>query len=403
MTFKPSLNAVLFPIAGEGLRGKQSSFRITEPGQNRKSTCGRESDRWKISVFLFVVLSFAVFSQGCAGPVQAKGTADPPPPATPVDSQLSACNSAACNVQLAAGDFTFSTQIHSQTTIHISGAGASYNNAGPHCMTTLTWTGGGSIPFVFDSYTQSGSQLYGFCLNATGAAPPVFIDVDQSAGDVHINDIVIDTPTTKAQIAAIRWGNTAEVAAAKCTDVFIRAAAPIGYDVLDVGAHFMGLRCRGVWNDEHEWVIGDSGHMAESFHCVFCTAEASSGNTPVVILNAKEFSWSEGYTEGEIAFDIPASATKAEAVTISNNWASGGGDNKVSAMVRSALPTATVTVSGNEIIGDGYIVEDDMLAKATVIGNSMPGAAVAKNGGKVCAFGNAATLAGSKPATGFCN
>lgn len=167
----------------------------------------------------------------------------------------------------------------------------------------------------------------------------------------------------------------------------------------------MGLRCRAVWNDETEWAIGDSSHAAESFHCVFCTGEARPANIPVVIRNVLGFAWEDGYTEGSIAFDIPPDAVNAQQVSIANSFASGGFNPGVAAFVRSQLPTATVTISGNEILGatGSYIVEDESLSRATVIGNTMPSAMVAKNGNKVCALGNAATTAPAKPQTGTCN
>jgi hypothetical protein len=363
--------------------------------------------------FLFLTLCGVIFSEGCTSDGHAGGFTDLGPS---IDAQLSACNRATCDLKLPAGNFTFSMEVNPSTIVHIEGAGASYDNPGipltpqfpaveTHCMTTLTWTGGNRAPFLFNSYHENGSKLSGFCLNATGTPPPVFIDVDNAAGDIQLDDIVIDTPATKAQIAAIRYGNEGFVSGPKCTDVFVRAAAPIGFDLLTIQADFTGLRCRAVWNDENEWVIGDASHLTESFHCLFCSAEARAGNTPVVVLNVMGFSWTDGYTEGAIAFDIPANAVNAQQVSISNSWASGGENGAVAAMVRSALPTATVSVTGNEILGasPSYIVEDDSLSRATVVGNTMPSATVAKNGGHVCAFGNAATLASFKPPVGFCN
>jgi hypothetical protein len=318
-------------------------------------------------------------------------------------------------LKIPAGKFDFSTQLNPLATVRIEGAGASYHNPGiptprfpvsePHCMTTLTWTGGSHSPFLFNNYHEHGSRLAGFCLNAIGASPPVFIDVDDGAGDIQLDGITIDRPSTKAQIAAIRYGQGGFVAGPKCTDVFVRAAAPIGFELLTIDAHFMGMRCRAVWNDQNEWVIGDASRLTESFHCVFCTAEARPGNTPVVLMNVRGFFWTDGYTEGAVAFDIPSDATNAQQITITNSWASSGDDTGVVALVRSALPTATVTLSGDEVLGasTSYIVEDDSVSLATVVGNTMPSARVAKNGSNVCAFGNAAATAPMKPASGFCN
>jgi hypothetical protein len=367
----------------------------------------------EMSRLFFVSLYMVLLCEGCAGPGQASAAGNP---TVPIDAQISACNRATCDLHLPPGSFTFSTEVNPSTIIHIHGAGASYDNPGipvttqfpfveTHCITTLTWTGGNRAPFLFNSYHENGSKLSGFCLNAIGASPPVFIDVDNAAGDIQLDGIIIDTPTTKAQIAAIRYGSSGFVSGPKCTDVFVRAAAPVGFDLLEIGAEFTGLRCRAVWNDVNEWVIGDAGHLTEAFQCLFCTAESQPGNTPVVIRNVSGFSWTDGYTEGLIAFDIPADAVSAQQVSITDGFSSGGGDNGVIALVHSALPTATVTLAGNQILGGSpsYIVEDDALSRATVIGNTMPSAFVAKNGTNVCAFGNAAMLAPLKPGAGFCN
>jgi len=277
----------------------------------------------------------------------------------------------------------------------------------PHCITTLTWTGGNRAPFLFNSYRVQGSRLSRFCLNAVGTSPPVFIDIDNAAGDIQLDDIVIDTPTTKARIAAIRCGNEGVVVGPKCTDVFVRAAAPIGFDLLNVQGHFTGLRCRGVWNDDVGWQLGDSEYLVQSFHCVFCTAEARFGKTPILIRNVDEFSWSEGFLEGFVDVDIPADAIMANQITLTNNFANGGGSNPVIAFVHVALPTATLTLTGNRI-ESGFLVDDEALTRATVVGNTIVGfnqmsGAVAKNGLHVCSLGNTAAPAPLKPETGVCN
>ena len=359
---------------------------------------------------LLAALSVVALCEGCTSHTQAANTS------IAIDSQLSACNRATCDLKIPPGNFSFSTEVNPSAIIRIEGAGASYNNPGipttpqfpfvePHCITTLTWTGGNRAPFLFNSFHVHGSKLSGFCLNASGTSPPVFIDVDNFAGDIQLDDIVIDTPAAKAEIAAIRYGNEGVVVGPKCADVFVRAAAPIGFDILSVQGHFMGERCRAVWNDENEWVIGDSSHTTESFHCIFCTAEARPGNIPIVIRNVLGYSWADGYTEGLIPFDIPSDAVNAQQVSISSGFASGGGNAGVVAFVRSALSTATITISGNEILGaaPSYLVQDDALARATVIGNTMPSARVAKNGVKVCALGNTAAPAPTNPAVGVCD
>jgi hypothetical protein len=329
-----------------------------------------------------------------------------------MDATFAACNaSTQCDVQIPPGTFTFSVPITPRAMFRIQGAGASFDNPGipttpqypsveKHCLTTLIWTGGTHTPFVVSSYHLQGSKLAGFCLDASGASPDTFIDIDNFAGGVSLDDIVIDAPQTQARVAAIRYGNSGLVVDPICANVFVRAAAPIGFDLLEIQAHFVGNHCRAVWNGEHEWVLGDVEHTVESFHCVFCTAEARPGNVPVVINNVIGFSWSEGYLEcggsaNGFCFDIPATATQARNVVISNNFV--GGNSALpgtTAFVHSALATATLTILGNQVdyvfSSPAYIVQNDAVRHATIIGNSMtsPGSMVASNATNICSLGN---------------
>jgi hypothetical protein len=275
-----------------------------------------------------------------------------------MDAAFSACNQPVtpqCNITIPVGTFAFSVQVAPSATFSIQGAGASYDNPGissstyiePHCLTTLVWQGGDHIPFVISSYHLHGSKLAGFCLDAVGTSPEVFIEVDKAAGNVTLDDVVIDTPNTQARVAAIRYGNTGTVIDPICNNVFVRASAPIGFDILDVEAHFVGTHCRAVWNGVNEWVIGGGGHLVESFHCVFCSAEARPTNIPVQINNTIGFWWSEGYLEcGPVCFDIPATAVTANTVVITNSFV--GGDN-TPPLVRTGLASATVSESGNYV------------------------------------------------------
>ncbi len=366
-------------------------------------------------------LTLAILASGCGGSggSSSVSASPPPPPSTApssIDSMLAPCNSGSCAIQIPAGTFTFSKQIVPKAIVSIQGAGASYDNPGiplnenppgfqfiaPHCLTTLIWTGGGVAPFLINSYKTQGSRLGGFCLDSQSSIP-VFIDVD-GAGDVRLTDLTIDTPTTKATIAGIRWGATGIDVGSTCDHVFVRAVGPIGLDVLNVQADFIGYRCRAVYNDQNDWVIGDAAHLVESFHCQSCTGEAKPGNIPVLIQNVWGFSWDNSYTEGSVAFDIPAGAAAAQQISITNSFASGSTSQGVSALVHSGLSTATLTLSGNFIIGASAsaILGDDAITRAAVVGNTDPNASVATNGQFVCSFGNTATAAPQHPASSFC-
>ena len=370
---------------------------------------------------VWLLLGALILTAGCGGsstPIpEAHGSTNPPADtAQPIDDQIAACNkSAACSINLGPGEYSFATPVAPKAMFSIHGAGASFDNPGipttaqfpqveTHCLTRLTWTGGTSVPFQISSYHLQGSKLSGFCLDATGAAPPSFIDVDDFAGGVVLEDIVIDAPQTQATVAAIRYGPTSLVVDQTCTNVFVRGAAPIGFAVLNLQAHFAGNHCRAVWNGTNEWVFGDRSHAVESFHCVFCTAEARPGNVPVLIVNTIGFWWSEGYLEcgGSAAaycFDIPSTAIQARNVVISNNFV--GGNSSLpgtTGFVHSGLSAATLTVSGNLVdyvfANPAFLVQNEAGTRITVTGNTMssPGSSVSSSPLNVCALGNSTSV-----------
>ncbi|MGH8289028.1 MAG: hypothetical protein ACREV7_08365 [Steroidobacteraceae bacterium] len=312
------------------------------------------------------------------------------------------------------GTFTFSTPLAPQEMFSFSGAGASFDNPVievteeyptpvPHCLTKLIWEGGSQTPFEITSYHLQGSRLAGFCLDSTGS-PDTFINIDNYAGGVTLSDVVIDTPQAQATVAAIRFGATGPVVDAVCRDVFVRAAAPTGFELLEIQAHFVGDHCRAVWNGQNEWVIGDAEHTVESFHCVFCTAEARPGNVPIVVNNAIGFWWTQGYFEcggaaNGYCVDIPSTATEARNVVISDSFV--GGNSSLPgavAFVHSGLASAIVTITGNQIdyvfANSAYILQDDAIAHANIIGNTMtsPGSGVASNAANVCSLGNVTSV-----------
>jgi hypothetical protein len=378
---------------------------------------------WPSHIRFSLVIAIVALLVGCgSGETSSTVSASPPSPPTSttpssIDSMLAPCNSGSCAVEIPPGTFTFSKQIAPKAIISIQGAGASYDNPGipvnqnppgyqfvaSHCLTTLIWTGGDVAPFLISTYKTQGSRLQGFCLDSKSSIP-VFIDVD-GAGDVRLVDVSIDTPTTKATTAGIRWGATGIDVGVLCDHVFVREVGPIGLEVLNVQGDFIGNRCRSAYNDQNDWVVGDASHFVESFHCIFCTGEAKPGNVPVLIQNVWGFSWDKSYTEGYTAFDVPAGSSAALQISITDSFASGSTPQGVSTLVHSGLSTATFTISGNFIIGatTSNIVADDALTRATIIGNTDALASVATSGQFVCSFGNTvAAPAPQKPPAAFC-
>jgi hypothetical protein len=328
-----------------------------------------------------------------------------------LNAAVAACPATApamCHVLVPPGTFTVASQIAPTVAVIIEGAGATYANGGWNCATTINWTGGASAPFLFTSYQTQGSRLKGFCLNATsGPAPPVFVDIDNASGGTKLENVVIDTPTVQATVAGIRYGNTGTVVDPECEDTFVRDAAPIGYDLINVQAHFTGFHCRSLQNTTNEWVLGGTGsNVVSSFHCWACTSEhGNAGGTPgIVINNAINAVFDSSYFEcggatGSWCADIPSSATLAQNITFLGTYAGSGQSVGTNAFLHTNLATATVTVQNNRI-GDtafansSYIVKNDAAARITLLGNnqSITGGKEYENAGNVSACGD--TVAG---------
>jgi len=366
-------------------------------------------DRYRSTAAAVVMLAIS----GCGGPgIRAANLATTYPS---IDQLITSCNaSSGCAITLPPGTFVFTIPLAPRAMFSFRGAGASWDNPGipptamyptpeRHCLTRLIWEGGSQTPFEVSSYHLQGSRLAGFCLDAT-TSPDTFIDIDNFASGVTLSDIVIDDPQVEARIAGIRYGATGPVANPMCSNVFVRAAAPIGFDVLFVRAHFVGDHCSAVWNGENEWVVGDVASPVESFHCVFCTAEARPGNVPIVVNNAIGFWWTQGYFEcggSSTAYcvDIPDTAVQARNVVISDSFV--GGDSSLpgaDAFVHSDLASAILTITGNQIdyvfANPAYILKNDAVTHANVTENTMTsaGSGIASSAANVCSFGNVTSL-----------
>lgn len=380
-----------------------------------------ESRLLKLSAWIAALVAMCL-TCGCSGSSMAASSGSTASPYPSLDAQITSCNTSSnCSVSIPVGTYVFSVPIAPQAMFSFRGAGASFDNPGipttaqyptveTHCLTRLIWQGGSQTPFKISSYHLQGSSIGGFCLDSTGS-PDTFIEVDNFAGGVIVSDLVIDAPQIQARVAGIRYGNSGLVVDPICRDVFIRAAAPIGFDVVQVQAHFVGDHCRAVWNAQNEWVIGDARHAVESFHCVFCTAEARPGNVPLQINNAIGLWWSEGYFEcgGSAAgycVDIPVGSTQARNIVISNNFV--GGNSSLpgtTAFVHSALASAVLSISGNQIdyvfANPAYVLQNDAVGHATILGNTMSsaGSFVSSNPANVCSVGN---VASTPSTTGSC-
>jgi Pectate lyase superfamily protein len=331
------------------------------------------------TLLAFLVLVFAAGQQGGSNPVAA---------------MLASCNAGPCQINIPAGTYTFSQPIIPVSQITIRGAGSVYENLTGYapCTTTLVYTGTG-IPVRFYGAKASGSTIAGVCLDMTNSADS-FIDVDQAADDTTIQDVVIDYPHAQANIAAMRWGYTSAVTISRCNHVLVRGAAPVAYMIGNVEAGWFGNVCRGVQNGVNEFQIGSGEYPPETVQCVMCTAEAQNGEIAIKVQNVVGFWWVNSYLEcgGTYCVDIPATATLAKAVGIRDSFV---GYPPTNSFVHSALSTATVFISGNIIVPPqlrapptGYILDNDAVQSATVIGNTITLPVFAKHTIGLYAFGN---------------
>jgi hypothetical protein len=207
-------------------------------------------------------------------------------------------------VHIPPGTYNFATQISPTTIVTIVGAGASYDNNGTHCATTLVWTGTG-IPISLSGTGPSGSVLADFCLYASSAASsvPVLIDIDAGVGNTTLRNINIDYNTLsgklQATVAAIRYGNSSPlVNQTECDHVFVQDAAaapppppltPVPqFLVLDV-SEFKGYSCRGLSDTSGDnafgWQLGNGTMEVKNFNCFGCAATANNSNTSAIVID----------------------------------------------------------------------------------------------------------------------
>jgi hypothetical protein len=298
-----------------------------------------------------------------------------------ISAAFAACNLApGCMLMVPPGNFTIPTQITPSFPLTIQGAGAAYQNAGVHCTTTLTWTGGASAPFLITGAAGQGTTLRNFCLNATGTSPPVFVDIDNGVGGTMLDHVMIDMPTVAATVAAFRWGNTGAVVDASCNSTFVRAAGPIGYDLLNIQAKFTGVDCRSLNSSAHEWWLGSASNPVDNFNCVGCSAEADNLNEVAIVANFVDNAnflglYCEVNGASGTCLTVPNTAVAANGVNLIGGRFSST-LTPVTAPIDLELSTAKVRVEGITMVGTwanpNNLVTAGACASFWSSGNMMP-------------------------------
>ena len=313
---------------------------------------------------------------------------------TAIDAAFTACNATpGCWLIIPPGSWTFSTSVTPTFPMVIQGAGASYQNAGTHCTTTLTWTGGASAPLAITGTAASGTVIEGLCLNATGTAPPVFIDIDNGADNTYLDHIAIDYPTVGATVAGIRWGNSGfGVNDSHASNIFLRNTAPIEFDWIDIQGQFKGYNLRGVGDGTNgpvhpgvEFQLGSATQEVSNFNCFVCDANADvSGEIGVLIYYADTVNFFGPYFEQNgttgFAVQIPSAANGGVLANGINLY----GPRFQSSLSNSTEPidveltTAKVNVNGGEMLGGAmwsnpnYLFKVGGCASITSTANQIP-------------------------------
>lgn len=287
------------------------------------------------------------------------------------------------------GTFTFATQISPTQSVTIKGAGATYQNTGTHCATTLTWNGsGGTAPILLTGTAATGAVLRDFCLNSTTALPE-FIDVETD--NTYLDHIVIDFPTTLASVAGIAWGYTTAVNDSHCNEVFLRdTSSVVDYLVASVRGEFKGISCRSVMDatsphvaPTNDWQLGTTAGELHNFNCFACEASANAYNHVGIVVNyADSVNFFGLYCEQTDAtsacLDIPGTALGATSVTLygprfedSQSMA-----HKSQYAVIVDLGTATVRIDGGAMLGSdwttpSYLVDPGACGSIISVGNTL--------------------------------
>ena len=330
-------------------------------------------------------LALVTLLVGCSSVASPSNLPDPVPNVdgngyTSLDAAFSACNvSPGCELHIPPGTYSFAkTQIAPRFIANISGSGAWYDNAGPHCITTLVWTGTGT-PLLISGSGATGTKLSGFCLYAGTGASSVSVlgDIDSGAGGVDLEGIVVDYNTMSGKVlptvAAFRWGNTGNIVDAKCNDVFVRNV-PVAYDILNIESNWTGSRCRSISgsNTTNEWVIGSATALAEHVICRACAwagGDVNPGVVSVVVNNAVgvylDGEWECGDAAAAYCLDVPSTAMKAQGIKVSGTvFGQSNGGTVLNAVFHTNLSGAQLSVgdllvTGSNFATTSYVVKDD--------------------------------------------
>lgn len=290
------------------------------------------------------------------------------------------CPASGCEIHIpvsATGVYNQTTQISITKTIALICDGtASQANIGTHQNVTLNWTGGATQQILVSGSAATGWKIQGCALNNNGTAT-WGLDIDNAAGEAILQEFAIVEPSVTYSGGGIRVGNTSGVVALHFRDVNVRAAGPVGINLVNVNAHFVGEKVRSSNNTVNEWLLGTPTTDVLSFNCYGCIMESNSGVTGYKIVRVQGGKWIGGYCEtggnvNNYCWDIPNTAARATGLQIIGNFVSCVRAPCPNGAVHTNFGSANLTIRDNFLTGFGAgnaFLQNDNAGAAEISGN----------------------------------
>jgi hypothetical protein len=290
------------------------------------------------------------------------------------------CPTTGCEIHIpvpASGVYNQTTQIAINKTIAlICGGTASQANVTTHQTVTLNWTGGATQQILVSGSAATGWKIKGCALDNHGSAT-WGLDIDNSAGESILEEFSIVEPNTMYTGGGIRVGNTGAVVDPHFRDVNVRAAGPVGINLVYVNAHFVGEKVRSSFNTVNEWLLGTPTTDVLSFSCYGCIVESNSGVNGYSIVRVRGGRWIGGYCEGggnanNYCWNIPNTAARATGLEVVGQFVSCVRAPCSNAAVHSNFGSTAISIRDNLLTGfsagNAYF-QNDAVGGAEISGN----------------------------------
>lgn len=290
------------------------------------------------------------------------------------------CPPTGCEIHIpitSSGAYNQTTQIAINKTVALICDGtSSQNNAGPHQTVTLNWTGGATQQILITGSAATGWKIKGCALNNNGTAT-WGLDIDNAAGESLLEEFAIVEPSVTYSGGGIRVGNSGTVVDPHFRDVNVRAAGPIGINLVSVQAHFVGEKVRSSFNTVNEWLLGTASTDVLSFSCFGCIVESSSGVNGFEIVRVQGGRWIGGYCEGggnanNYCWDIPNTAARAAGIEVVGQFVSCVKAPCSNAAIHSNFGSAAISMRDNFLTGfssGNKFMQNDAIAGGELSGN----------------------------------